>query len=480
MDRKRISHFALWTLLSIAFFTSIVVIELVSKNVPAPYMDEEFHYDQLRSYAISGDFNYWNEKITTFPGLYLTQYPLIKLLQMAGYENFNLLKVARSINAFVFSMFSIYFIYKIFTHLYPETPSANIQKTLLFYFMPTNFFFNFLLYTDPGSTLFILITFYLTMTGRFKLGALAGAVAVGFRQTNIVWVGYMCIWKIIRDKRHHFLSGEARLNLGHQISLLIAILVKDVTVILSKLYAYILVVIAFIYFVIVNRGIVVGDKSNHQVSFHPTQLLYFSLFLLPNLAIGLRHILRNLKLSVIRIFSNSVMFSTWLMLTTFFCVVVHYFTIPHPFILADNRHYIFYLWKNFIGRYWWFKYALCPFYSTAVLFMIPIIISSKEKVIVFSIWLLCTCVTLLPSPLIEFRYYMLPWLFLQFEIKPFGGEVVKKEKKEESAIQRSAIGKFVSSLYPVIIGYILVDIATLYVFLYKPFVYNGEVGRFMW
>jgi len=107
---------------------------------------------------------------------------------MAGYENFNLLKVARSINAynilwefaesnenfsrFVYSLLSVYFIYKIFTHLYPESPSANIQKTLLFYFMPTNFFFNFLLYTDPGSTLSILITFYLTMTGRFKLGAL--------------------------------------------------------------------------------------------------------------------------------------------------------------------------------------------------------------------------------------------------------------------------------------------------------------------
>jgi len=76
---------------------------------------------------------------------------------------------------------------------------------------------------------------------------------------------------------------------------------------------------------------------------------------------------------------------------------------------------------------------------------------------------------------------MLPWLFLQFEIKPFGVEVVKKDKKiEQSPIEKSVIGRFISSLYPAIIGYILVDIATLYIFLYKPFVYNGEVGRFMW
>jgi len=40
--------------------------------------------------------------------------------------------------------------------------------------------------------------------------------------------------------------------------LLIAILVKDVTVILTKLWGYILVLIAFVGFVIYNRGIVVG------------------------------------------------------------------------------------------------------------------------------------------------------------------------------------------------------------------------------
>jgi len=135
--------------------------------------------------------------------------------------------------------------------------------------------------------------------------------------------------------------------LGHQISLLIAILVKDVTVILTKLWGYILVLIGFIGFVIYNRGIVVGDKSNHQVSFHPTQLLYFSLFLLPNLAIGLRHILRNLKLSVIRIFSNSVMFWTWLMLTSFFCAVVHYFT----YFLLQEKKLIVYL-EFLIHLYW--------------------------------------------------------------------------------------------------------------------------------
>jgi len=106
---------------------------------------------------------------------------------------------------------------------------------------------------------------------------------------------------------------------------------------------------------------------------------------------------------------------------------------------------------------------------------------------VFSIWLACTAITLLPSPLIEFRYFLLPWLFLQFEIKSFGNEFSVKEKEKDNkdkdynkVARNSAITRFLSSLYPSILGYIVVDIVTLYVFLYRPFQFNGEVARFMW
>ena len=144
---------------------------------------------------------------------------------------------------------------------------------------------------------------------------------------------------------------------------------------------------------------------------------------------------------------------------------------------------------------------MCPFYSVAVLFIMPIILSkkypssllkflldSKDKVIVFSIWLACTAITLLPSPLIEFRYFLLPWLFLQFEIKPFGNELIAKGKEKDKykdkdynkVTRKSWITQFISSLYPSILGYIIVNIVTLYIFLYRPFDYQGEVSRFMW
>ena len=83
----------------------------------------------------------------------------------------------------------------------------------------------------------------------------------------------------------------------------------------------------------------------------------------------------------------------------------------------------------------------------------------------------------MPSPLIEFRYYLIPWLFLQFEIKPF--LIDNREKSKESS--QNSLN---SSLYPVLSAYILTNIAVFYLFLYKPFVYinagEKEVGRFMW
>lgn len=43
-------------------------------------------------------------------------------------------------------------------------------------------------------------------------------------------------------------------------------------------------------------------------------------------------------------------------------VIVHLNTIIHPFTLADNRHYMFYVFRYTILRAWWVRYALAPAY----------------------------------------------------------------------------------------------------------------------
>lgn len=53
---------------------------------------------------------------------------------------------------------------------------------------PLNYFFQFLFYTDSGSTLFVLASYYLMLKKYYQSSAYVAGVAVLYRQTNIVWV----------------------------------------------------------------------------------------------------------------------------------------------------------------------------------------------------------------------------------------------------------------------------------------------------
>jgi alpha-1,2-glucosyltransferase len=37
-------------------------------------------------------------------------------------------------------------------------------------------------------------------------------------------------------------------------------------------------------------------------------------------------------------------------------------SVVHPFLLADNRHYFFYIWRRIFGLHWSVRYALTPGY----------------------------------------------------------------------------------------------------------------------
>ena len=62
---------AAWRLLYCVYVATLGVLHgLVMRAVPAPYMDEPFHVAQTAEYC-AGRWAVWDEKITTFPGLYL-------------------------------------------------------------------------------------------------------------------------------------------------------------------------------------------------------------------------------------------------------------------------------------------------------------------------------------------------------------------------------------------------------------------------
>jgi DIE2/ALG10 family len=126
------------------------------------------------------------------------------------------------------------------------------------------------------------------------------------------------------------------IDLGHQITELISILVKDFMAIIKRMWIYFSLLVVFLIFLWKNKGVVVGiwlfilviigDRSNHQFSFHPTQFLYLILFMIPNTGISLSHHLMNFRLSLIKIFYNRTLTWIFLLLTMVFMVIAHYFT----------------------------------------------------------------------------------------------------------------------------------------------------------
>lgn len=55
---------------------------------------------------------------------------------------------------------------------------------------PLNYFFQFLYYTDSGSTLFVLVSYYLQLKKYYQSSAYVAALAILYRQTNVVWLGF--------------------------------------------------------------------------------------------------------------------------------------------------------------------------------------------------------------------------------------------------------------------------------------------------
>lgn len=96
-------------------------------------------------------------------------------------------------------------------------------------------------------------------------------------------------------------------------------------------------------------------------------------------------------------------------------VIVHSNTLVHPYVLADNRHYVFYFWNKFMGRYKLFKYLLVPVYSFTLYTMFHGI---KHLRFVTQInYIFMTSVVLIPQLLIEPRYFIIPYIFYRLLIK---------------------------------------------------------------
>jgi len=458
-----------------------VVGDMVTKVVPEPYMDEIFHIPQAQRYC-SGNFTNWDPKITTLPGLYLFSVgllePVHKVSSALGLQitKEQLCSAAnlRSINL-VMAIINAVLLHTLTSHIHGVKENYSevlgIWSSFNISFLPMLWMFTFLYYTDPVSTAMVLLTYTLHLSGQDWLAAFAGFLSVLCRQTNIVWVFLAAAETagnlIISEVRIHQARTKHPPTLsltmgGHVWELGLGLvdlarypwrIMRILGLVVVTCGGYIIVGLTFLAFVHVNQGIVVGDRSAHTATVHLTQLAYFAAFFT-----GLTW---SFAVKNVRDFCEFVKqnYCKVLVVVAVMVILIQYNTLAHPYLLADNRHYTFYIWRKVFMRHWLIKFLLIPAYLFGFFHICKCLV--KADLMLKLALPACVLLSLVPQLLLELRYFILPYILIRAHIKPN----CWKSLALETAMM---------------VG---INLSTLYIFLYKPFQWEQEpesLQRFMW
>uniref|UniRef100_A0A0D9W6U9 Dol-P-Glc:Glc(2)Man(9)GlcNAc(2)-PP-Dol alpha-1,2-glucosyltransferase n=1 Tax=Leersia perrieri TaxID=77586 RepID=A0A0D9W6U9_9ORYZ len=487
---------------------AIPLAALVDSIVPDPYMDEIFHIPQVQRYC-RRDFLTWDPMITTLPGLYYISIAYVASLFPAAWasrvaEEFDSLcntALLRSTNV-IMAMICGVLVHDLILRIRPELGKRNATAfAILVALYPLHWFFTFLYYTDVASLAAVLAMYLSCLKKQFWLSAVFGACSILLRQTNVIWMiffaangaishaQYLYVKDNVSDENNELTDKSNKevpdrdnkttapglrrrrnynpINKREVVSesyRMSSSFTEEIWDIIFKLWnskykvlidfiPFAMVLVVFVAFVIWNGGIVLGAKDAHVVSPHFAQLLYFGLVsaaallpwhFTPSRVAALFHLCRKNKL-----YSSFVT----LVALGLSLVAVHFFSIAHPYLLADNRHYTFYIWRKVIQVHWMMKYILTPVYVYSWFSIINILGKSQTRVWVLS-FVLSVSLVLIPAPLVEFRYYTIPLVILVLH-----SPVISNGKL-------LALGFL----------YAVVDLFTLAMFLFRPFQWQHEPG----
>ncbi|XP_010250319.1 PREDICTED: dol-P-Glc:Glc(2)Man(9)GlcNAc(2)-PP-Dol alpha-1,2-glucosyltransferase isoform X2 [Nelumbo nucifera] len=503
---------------AVAVIVSLWVIPItlmVNHIVPEPYMDEIFHIPQAQQYC-RGNFRSWDPMITTPPGLYylslahVALFPsMLWLRSSSSFSDLCSTAILRSSNG-ALTIICAMLLFEMLVHLRPDLDERKATLyTVVLALYPLHWFFSFLYYTDVASLTVVLSMYLACLKKHYHFSSLLGALAILIRQTNAVWVLFVaCDGAItflgshqnvnvqldasdVSIRKNAQLSEERSVPMGTNLrkrkmlgvvnivnhsssaassSTHVPGLLNELRVIILGMWhlkwelmvyfgPFLVVLLAFAMFILWNGSVVLGAKEAHAVSPHFAQIMYFGLF--SALAMAPLHF--NLQQAAFLHQSlwkrKPLSFFPGIILLAAGIVSVHFFSIAHPYLLADNRHYTFYLWRKVIKAHWSVKYLLVPVYVYSWLSIFSTLGKIQKKIWVL-VFFLATAAVLVPAPLIEFRYYTVPFYFL---------------------ILNSRISDTKSYL---IMGmlYIAVNIFTMMMFLFRPFHWKHEPGtqRFIW
>lgn len=225
--------------------------------------------------------------------------------------------------------------------------------------------------------------------------------------------------------------------------------------------------IGFLAFLIWNNGIVLGDRSAHQPGFHLAQFPYFLLF---TAFFGAVHIFTVDNVAYVwRLLCERMYLITSLVMIISACLQPQ-FTYVHPYLLADNRHYTFYLWKRILSNVSapWLRYTivpLCTFTLCSVWRTVNFTHEMRRGANIQNqflkfVFIVLTLVTLVPQQLLEFRYFIVPFLVWRLNLE-----------------SRTKLQLYLEAIY-----FLLINMVTIYIFAVKIFYHPGssEKQRIIW
>lgn len=344
----------------------------VSHRQPAPYMDELFHIPQAERFcaalaAWNSSLIQYNGAITTPPGPYLAP-ALLGILS----PYFCTAAGMRCLSAvfIVLSFLEARCILRSFSQRQPscvnELTSSEVGhdarelqlslKALLIVLHPVLFFYSNLFYTDPLAVFFLLLCFRLALQKSHWLSAIAGIASVLCRQTGALFHAYIAVDSLLASiavREGRAWHSLARISAPHAVA--------------GAIYVALFAANSF--------SVALGDQEHHGLSAHFAMLAYHTGFcLLAGLPIILasgaltRPGLQKALLRTLCTYSKIRLLTAFTLACVLpaLCVVLSG-AFVHPFVLADNRHFTFYLYRRIILRSPWVRLSPVPLYALGLL-----------------------------------------------------------------------------------------------------------------
>jgi alpha-1,2-glucosyltransferase len=337
-------------------------------------VDENDSYKQIQTFR---EFRYELEEISAMPTYF---YVMAMLSKLAGNGVVGAVRAITLLFSFI-TIGVFYLCAKIMS------PKKSAIKTLQFVFLPVLFIFFFLLYTEVFSLLFVLLAFYYVLKKNYLVAGVFGIISMAVRQNNVMWLAFISVFIYVEANGFTFSMALAKEHL-------------------RKTWVFVLGFILFVAFVIWNGGVAIGDADKHPGKLSVGNI-YFSLFtfvviFLPLVIAKLKEIwllLKSNKAAQLFVFVSALLFYL-------------FFKCDHPYNNIDADFFLRNMMLSFFMQNTLLQWVFFAISLLGALCLMTIKLHEKEYYLMYAFAVLF----LLPSWLIDVRYYIIPLvLFVLFK-----------------------------------------------------------------